>query len=629
MAWRPEEVRRRPHITPIEQQVPLSQPQDRYLPTTPQSKSDRPKSGAKQINGTHMSSWSSFPAMLGALNTMQSHFFEIWQGTWPQASDWTAAVMGTHISSTLNAITSSKTHDTSKKRSSGENQPSWRENEINRYFTHLTSFYFGENAFQLRGQAYDDMLWVVLGWLESVKLIRLHSNLHYKNPSGATDDIYNTSAWYANQFVPAFAHRARIFYDLASAGWDERLCGGGMIWSPWLAPYKNAITNQLYIAASVSMYLYFPGDTNSSPFVGASSLTGINDGGDDLPSDVPAGETATAHDPKYLENAVETYRWLIRSNMTNSMGLFVDGYHIRGWRGGRKGGSTGTEKCDLREESVYSYNQGVLLSGLRGLWEATGKQTYLEDGHRLIRNTIAATGFHTIHDPDNNKWTWHGIGRNGVLEERCDIRGSCGQDGQNFKGIYFHHLTLFCAPLPIGEKEGIYFKADPALAGLHRQSCNEYGDWIRHNAIAAYGTRDDDGVFGMWWGWGLKSTVEDGGSVRTGGDSDDDLRHIPTDKDGDTEADPGNDTNTNTDYRNTGVPLNAIWRLANDPALIDAAGFTASEASTNNDRSIVFSHLELGRDPNDRGRGRTIETQSGGLAVLKALWRLVDSGEGD
>lgn len=31
------------------------------------------------------------------------------------------------------------------------------------------------------------------------------------------------------------------------------------------------------------------------------------------------------------------------------------------------------------------------------------------------------------------------------------------------------------------------------------------------------------------------------------------------------------------------------------------------------------------RDWNDRGRGRTIETQSGGIAVLKTLWQLMNN----
>ena len=39
-----------------------------------------------------------------------------------------------------------------------------------------------------------------------------------------------------------------------------------MSWNPYLEPYKNAITNELFISASIGMYLYFPGDDNDSPF---------------------------------------------------------------------------------------------------------------------------------------------------------------------------------------------------------------------------------------------------------------------------------------------------------------------------------------------------------------------------
>jgi hypothetical protein len=31
------------------------------------------------------------------------------------------------------------------------------------------------------------------------------------------------------------------------------------------------------------------------------------------------------------------------------------------------------------------------------------------------------------------------------------------------------------------------------------------------------------------------------------------------------------------------------------------------------------------RDLNDRGRGRTVETQGGGISVLRALWEIVDT----
>ncbi|MCJ1258943.1 hypothetical protein MMC24_006777 [Lignoscripta atroalba] len=531
-----------------------------------------------------------FSAILDALDVMQSHFFEIWQGAWPAASDWTSAVMCTQVSTTLSAISMSGHLKAASKVISNSvthtKQAKHRENLINRYFTHTTSFYFGENSFTLRGQAYDDMLWVVLEWLESIRFIKSHSRLHYES-SSALGDHSSASTWYGRQFIPPFAHRARLFWDLASHGWDTSLCGGGMIWSPYLAPYKNAITNQLYITASVSMYLYFPGDTNSSPF------SAEDDEG--RRAEVPP---ARAHDPKYLRAAVEAYRWLTTSNMTNEKGLFVDGFHIRGWRGGGPNGSIGSGQCDVRDEMVYTYNQGVLLSGLRGLWESTGTSDYLEDGHRLIRNVITATGWHIQDAVERRKWA--GIGRNGILEEACDASATCSQDGQTFKGIFFHHMTLFCAPLPIGLKHGIHWKADPALASLHRQSCRRYGPWIKHNAAAAYRTRNEEGEFGMWWGDGLHREHE---SDHDNGDME---YNIP---------------DAATDYRNNGVPEDDIWRLPDDLGVLHPR---AVQSLAPNQIVVPAAEHHPTKDRNDRGRGRTVETQSGGLALLRAAWRLVD-----
>jgi len=516
--------------------------------------------------------YDTLPMLLDALEVMQSHFFELWQGTWPRAIDWTAAVMGTHVSATLSTFTKSLDYVVPYTAADGADalsaEAQAHENFINRYLTQLTSFYFGENAFSLRMQAYDDMLWVVLGWLESVKLINLHMDRHYTLISSSAGP-YNSSWWYAAQFIPSFAHRARLFYDLASQGWNTSLCGGGMIWSPYLTPYKNAITNELFITASVSMYLYFPGDQNSSPF-----STSENDIGN------KASLTARPHDPKYLKAAIDGYRWLSTSNMTNSQGLFTDGYHVRGWRGGRTNSTIGSGKCDLRNEMVYTYNQGVLLSGLRGLWESTGARSYLEDGHILIRNVIAATGWHVKHA--ERRRTWAGLGRNGILEEACDASGMCSQNGQTFKGIFFHHLALFCAPLPTEPMiAGITFAADSVSWEAHESSCKSYVPWLSHNAAAAYGTRNEDGVFGMWWGPGLNMSNSD-----------------VTDRKDDGAV----------DYRNTGLPDNSIWRVGHDGQY---------------NFKTPGPEREGHWDWNERGRGRTVETQSGGVAVLRALCELV------
>ena len=525
------------------------------------------------------------PALLDALDVLQEDYFAIWQGLWPTSIDWTSAVIGTYVSSAMHTLSTSFE---SLKSAKGN------ENHINKYFSQLVASYFGQDAFALRQEAYDDMLWVVLGWLESIKFITAHSALHYDEESSPSEH------WYGEQWIPAFAHRARIFWELASQGWDTKLCDGGMIWSPYLAPYKNAITNELYISASISMYLYFPGDDNTSPF------------GFSTPKMSVKGDVAPPRDPKYLAASIEAYKWLNSSNMTDLKGLYVDGYHVSGWSRERpKNDTSGNTRCDARNEMVYTYNQGVLLSGQRGLYEATGAKSYLEDGHKLIADVIAATGWDLKSNsppvqhqnrtrPKLGKW--HGLGRSGILEEACDAPGYCSQDAQTFKGIFFHHLTLFCAPLPshlilpgnglfVGKEEGLDFDDNRKW---HDEQCQGYGEWIRHNAHAALTTRDSEGRFGMWWGappHSSKSTDVDGAV------------ELPDDA---------------VDYRNSGVPEQ--WKEKRKWSHLGV------EVGREGSREIEDEkEVEIGiRDLNDRGRGRTVETQGGGVAVLRALWEVVD-----
>jgi Glycosyl hydrolase family 76 len=514
-------------------------------------------------------------ALMSALDVMQKHF-AVWQGCWTESIDWTAAVLGTYVASALSTISASLDFVVPPQTNRGEAQ--LQENIINGYFTQLTSFYFGQNSVALRMEAYDDMLWVVLGWLEAIKFISLHSSLHYSKSSSAEppgSSSYNSTTWYGNQFIPAYAHRARVFYELASQGWDTSLCGGGMIWNPRLLPYKNAITNELFLTASISMYLYFPGDDNTSPFAP------LQTEGEIPPASTANIPPAKPYDPKYLVSALEAYKWLSASNMTNEQGLYVDGFHISNFGSGN--GTNSNTRCDERNEMVYTYNQGVLLSGLRGLWESTGAQSYLDEGYKLIESVINATGW-TWGAPVNNrrKDRWSGLGSRGILEEACDYWGSCSQDGQTFKGIFFHHLTLYCVPLPSEpERLGVTFSADAELAQLHEDNCNSYADWIAHNARAAYSTRNADGEFGMWWGSPAGNSTL--------------IPHAKPDK-----------PDGAVDYRNLGVPTDSTWGGRKEPR--EQYGHAASRSG----------------DLNDRGRGRTVETQGGGISVLRAMWEIVD-----
>ncbi|KAF2090399.1 glycoside hydrolase family 76 protein [Saccharata proteae CBS 121410] len=538
-----------------------------------------------------------------ALQTMQNHYFELWLGIWPSAIDWTAAVMSTFTSATLHSLTRSLDYiipGNSETTLEGQRI----ENEINKYFSHTTAYYFGEDAFGIRMQAYDDMLWVVLGWLENIRFINMHADLHYRpsrtEKDGRQGDGEKEEAWYGKQFEASFAHRAHIFYDIASKGWDDKLCGGGMTWNPNLTPYKNAITNQLFISASIGMYLYFPGDSNASPFMSSTSPSssaggsaGANDDG--IPPSHP-------HSPHYLHAAKRAYRWLRHSNMTNAQGLYVDGFHIRNWG---VNNTIGTGQCDVRNEMVYTYNQGVVLSGLRGLWEATGELDYLLDGHTLVRNVVRATGWHDRwrrsggDDDTAGAPGWAGLGRAGILEEYCDHAGTCSQDGQTFKGIFFHHLTAFCAPLPrVARVPGKTVGAGPEVALLHQQSCREYAGWVALNARMALGTRDARGRFGGWWGGGA-------GGEKAGGEGKGEMPVLlPTGA---------------VDYRNNGsVPVDEVWV----PFAADAASSWISgrrhAGRGRRDGNVVLA------DVNDRGRGRTVETQGGGVAVVRAMWEFVN-----
>lgn len=496
-----------------------------------------------------------FRELRNALNTMQDLYFSLWLGKWNTAIDWTAAVMGTHLSATLSSLSESAEHDRSPPHRNDDHKRNEveLENEINKFFSQSISSYFGEEAFSIRLQAYDDILWVVLEWLESMKFINRHSLKH------DASEHSKGRHWHAQQFIPVFAHRARVFYELSEQGWDWRLCGGGMTWNPRLNPYKNAITNQLFISASVSMYLNWPGDSNCSPFL---STTTLDDDEDGCTTRGPRGP----RDPIFLQNAINGYTWLQNSGMLNSAGLYTDGFHISDYRTNKS-----ATECDDRNEMVYTYNQGVILSGLRDLWIATNNVSFLEFGHELINNVITATGY-------DNKWA--GLGRNGILTEACDETGRCNQDGQTFKGIFFHHLTAFCRELPRRGEHG--------ERSAHRLTCGMYAEWVQANADAAMRTRDAEGRFGGWWGAPQDDVlgVLDKGDDREGG---------------------------KVDYRNWPERVRELGLVPED-GKEEVYGLKKKDAIQQNKEAVK------GGDLNDRGRGRTLETQGSGLAVVRAAY---------
>ena len=258
------------------------------------------------------------------LYTMQRAY---WNGTyWPNTLQWTGAFLDTLLAASDQSFTNTLIETNGTVRGSDTTNATIR-SEILHYFPEIEAYYGDEDTIQIFGAAYDDAQWVVLEWLEAIKFIRQY-DAYAKSDLGQND-------------IARFAHRAHIFYNIVQDQFNTSTCDGGLTWDPHLLPYKNAITNELFISSSIAMYLYFPGDNDTNPYPSPEYKHSANMTLPDLP-------LLKAHDPLLLDNAVKEYEWFKTHNFTNAQGLIVDGFHI----------SEDQTTCDQRNEMVYTYNQG-------------------------------------------------------------------------------------------------------------------------------------------------------------------------------------------------------------------------------------------------------------------------------
>ncbi|VDB93551.1 unnamed protein product [Peniophora sp. CBMAI 1063] len=176
------------------------------------------------------------------------------------------------------------------------------------------------------------------------------------------------------QDTTPFMNAAGQIYDLVAGQWDDT-CGGGVWWSS-AKTYKNAITNELFLLTSAQGY-------------------------------------SRTNDGKYLQNAKNVWAWLEGSGMRNSDGLWNDGLVLA--------------TCKNNAETTWTYNQGVIASGLASLYAITKNATLLDQAEVTLDATVA-------HLADN-----------GILKESCDDDASqpCNQDQQIFKGIWTKHVQYY------------------------------------------------------------------------------------------------------------------------------------------------------------------------------------------
>ena len=92
-----------------------------------------------------------------------------------------------------------------------------------------------------------------------------------------------------------------------------------------------------------------------------------------------------------------------------------------------------TSACKNNGQTTWTYNQGVVASGLAELYHATGDSSYLTQAEITLDGAIA----HKT--------------QNGILKETCDNANptsTCNNDQAMFKGIWMKHLQFYLDRAP-------------------------------------------------------------------------------------------------------------------------------------------------------------------------------------
>ena len=215
-------------------------------------------------------------------------------------------------------------------------------------------------------------------------------------PAGVAFDTYgdfkNTylddTGWWAMTWIDAYQLTHNSAY-LATAEDDANwmaqhwtsLCGGGVVWSiaSGVAPYKNAITNELYLYVNAALHNLIPGDTT------------------------------------YLNRAEQEWNWFSQSGMINGSNLINDGLN--------------SSTCANNGGYTWTYNQGVILEGLTELYKATNNSSYLSEATTLANASTTSSVLNPVSS----------TAPRGELADPAS--GETSGDVPTFKGTYIRGLA--------------------------------------------------------------------------------------------------------------------------------------------------------------------------------------------
>lgn len=231
--------------------------------------------------------------------------------------------------------------------------------------------------------------------------------------SGNDDDMWSSiaalKAFYLTGDPSYWDSMVMYEYGQISTTYWDNTCGGG-VWWDYDKTYKNAITNELWLTFVTLMY----------------AANGSQD---------------------YLDWANKAWNWFQNSGMINSNNLVNDGL---------------TSSCTNNGEQTWTYNQGVILSGLANLYLFGSSDSSYE-----------AQGYAIAEAVKNN------LTDQGILQEAST---PINLTQESFKGIYVQNLGYFLS----------VFSSSP--------SCADLLAFMNANVSQAQRSASSSGEVNVYWG---------------------------------------------------------------------------------------------------------------------------------